>query len=235
LPDREDFISIPFSTLLASSATEPDLLLHAPGDASIQLGIRPGDFNVDGFPDLLITISNGTAVPHAGPFGGSRGTQVRVLQNVPCRKGIPGCEGKQKRGFEVKSGKGWEVLDHIVDATGASWIDIDDDVSCAENPGVGCIDVQGSLDVMVQRSGEQGQGKVTFIQNNFYHDAFFLKAQGESAKLDGRINGQVTDSAVLNGACDGDCQPTSGGGKYKVSADRPGVWVGSQLTCSRWA
>ena len=38
---------------------------------------------------------------------------------------------------------------------------------------------QGSLDLMVQRSGEQDGQKITFIQNNFYHDAFFLKAQSE--------------------------------------------------------
>lgn len=38
---------------------------------------------------------------------------------------------------------------------------------------------QGSLDILVQRSGEQSGEKITFIQNKFYHDAFFLRAQGE--------------------------------------------------------
>jgi hypothetical protein len=33
---------------------------------------------------------------------------------------------------------------------------------------------------MVQRSGDQGVGAVTFVKNSFYHDAFFLKAQGRS-------------------------------------------------------
>ena len=32
---------------------------------------------------------------------------------------------------------------------------------------------------MVQRSGAAGQGKVVLIQNNFYYDAFFLKAIGK--------------------------------------------------------
>lgn len=31
---------------------------------------------------------------------------------------------------------------------------------------------------MVQRTAEQGQGNVLFVQNNFYYDAFFLKAIG---------------------------------------------------------
>ena len=31
---------------------------------------------------------------------------------------------------------------------------------------------------MVQRTGSAGQGNVLFVQNNFYYDAFFLKAIG---------------------------------------------------------
>ena len=66
-----------------------------------------------------------------------------------------------------------------------------------------CFDVvwvQGTLDVMVQRTGEQGQGNVVFVQNNFYYDAFFLKA------------------IVLNGACSsGTCPASNGVGKYHVS------------------
>ena len=41
--------------------------------------------------------------------------------------------------------------------------------------------LQGTLDIMVQRTGEQGQGNVLFVQNNFYYDAFFLKAIGKSS------------------------------------------------------
>lgn len=123
------FTSIPFSELFAASSSAPDLLLHAPGDPSVPLPIRPGDYNVDGFPDLLMTISNDTAIASAGIFGGSRGTQAKILHNVGCRKGVPGCEGKGRRGFQVGGGKGWEALDRIVDVIGSSWVDIDDDVS----------------------------------------------------------------------------------------------------------
>lgn len=41
------------------------------------------------------------------------------------------------------------------------------------------MDMQGTLDIMVQRTGDAGQGHVLFIQNNFYYDAFFLKAIGK--------------------------------------------------------
>ena len=36
---------------------------------------------------------------------------------------------------------------------------------------------------MVQRTGSEGKGKLTFVQNNFYYDAFFLKALGEYTQL----------------------------------------------------
>ena len=103
-------------------------MLNVPQSPSVPLPLRAGDFNLDGFPDLLLTISNETASPH-GVFGSSQGSQVRILENVPCAKGIAGCNGKTGRGFRAGGGKGWGVLDDIWDAQGASWIDIDDDVS----------------------------------------------------------------------------------------------------------
>lgn len=40
--------------------------------------------------------------------------------------------------------------------------------------------MQGSLDIMVQRSGSNGAAReIVFIKNNYFHDAFFLKALGE--------------------------------------------------------
>lgn len=125
------FTSIPFSSIFDGFSGSHDLLVHPPGQSTIPLPLRAGDYNVDGYPDLLLTISNTTAAPGGGPFGGRRGgTQVRVLENVPCKSGVAGCDtGTAKRGLRVGSGKGWEVLDEIWDAQGASWLDLDDDVS----------------------------------------------------------------------------------------------------------
>jgi hypothetical protein len=60
------------------------------------------------------------------------------------------------------------------------------------------ITSQGTLDIMIMRSGKQDGQKVTFIKNNIFHDAFFLKA------------------LVLNGACSAECEPTDGGKRYSV-------------------
>lgn len=57
--------------------------------------------------------------------------------------------------------KGVEPLAGITDARIVVFIDLDEDVT---------------LDVMVQRMGEQGGGRVLFMQNNFYYNAFFMKA-----------------------------------------------------------
>lgn len=44
--------------------------------------------------------------------------------------------------------------------------------------------LKGSLDIMVQRTGGGGAAReVVFIKNNYFHDAFFLKALGESRSL----------------------------------------------------
>jgi len=57
--------------------------------------------------------------------------------------------------------KGIDPLAGITDARNAVFVDLDED---------------GTLDIMVQRTGEQGAGRVLFVQNNFYYDAFFMKA-----------------------------------------------------------
>jgi len=124
--DIQSLLSIPLSSILPTSG-DPQLLLHVPGEPNIPLPLRPGDFNVDGFPDLLLTIHNSTAAP--GVITRKAGHQVRVLENVPCGNGVAGCEGRKSgRGFKVGGGSGWEVLDDIWDASGASWLDVDDDV-----------------------------------------------------------------------------------------------------------
>lgn len=59
--------------------------------------------------------------------------------------------------------KGIDALSSITDARVAVFVDLDED---------------GTLDVMVRRTGDQGAGRVLFVQNNFDYDAFFMKAIG---------------------------------------------------------
>jgi hypothetical protein len=71
----------------------------------------------------------------------------------------------------------------VHDARSVAFLDTDEDVS-----GVDLLSFyngplnrswQGTLDILIQRTGVEGQGKIMFVQNNFYYDAFFLKAIGE--------------------------------------------------------
>ncbi|WVN88253.1 uncharacterized protein L203_103454 [Cryptococcus depauperatus CBS 7841] len=165
--DDPGFVSIPLASLTSDS--DARILLHVPSTPSIPLPLTPGDFNLDGFPDLLFIIS----------LSGS--TTVKVLESVLCTKGVVGCAKNTKRGWRFGGGNGWRGLNEIRDAVTASWLDFDED---------------GSLDILVQRTGKQSGEKVTFIKNGFYHDAFFLRTQ------------------VLNGVCDGKCEPTLGGKTY---------------------
>jgi len=67
---------------------------------------------------------------------------VRILENVPCGNGVAGCEGRKGgRGFKVGTGSGWEILDDFWDVSGASWLDVDDDVST-------CVDSEWGMMLM---------------------------------------------------------------------------------------
>jgi integrin alpha FG-GAP repeat containing protein 1 len=87
--------------------------------------------------------------------------RVRLLLSMPCARGVPGCEAQGVRRGWREMVKGVEPLVGIMDARIAVFVDLDED---------------GMLDVMVQCTGEQGAGRVLFMQNNFYYDAFFMKA-----------------------------------------------------------
>jgi integrin alpha FG-GAP repeat containing protein 1 len=79
---------------------------------------------------------------------------------------------------------------------------------------------QGTLDILIQRTGLEGQGKITFVQNNFYYDAFFLKAIGELSLAVFCVLGTQPqpDITVLNGACDnGWCETPNRTHRYQVS------------------
>ncbi|EJU05797.1 hypothetical protein DACRYDRAFT_75178 [Dacryopinax primogenitus] len=173
-PDNDAFQSIPLTSLGASHSA--NLLMFDPTfHPPLPLPIRIADTSLSGYPSLLPIIATQTPGGVLG-IGSSLETSVQLLNNVPCREGIPGCEGeriaKGRRAFAVAT-DGTQVLKAIHDVRGVTVIDLDED---------------GTLDLLIQRTGTQSTTKLTFVQNNFFHDAFFLKA------------------ITLNGACSGFCQ-----------------------------
>ncbi|KAI0045090.1 integrin alpha N-terminal domain-containing protein [Auriscalpium vulgare] len=165
------YVSHPFESLLpwntgTSTLTPSPLIFDMTFTPPLPVLPRLGDVNLDGFPDLLLI--TGAAQ--------DRTRKVRLLLSEPCGgASVAGCRASgARRGWrEVR--KGVEALESVGDARGAAFLDMDED---------------GTLDIMVQRTGDQGQGNVLFVQNNFYYDAFFMKA------------------TVLNGACNaGLCTP----------------------------
>ncbi|KAI0810948.1 hypothetical protein BC629DRAFT_1589690 [Irpex lacteus] len=181
--DNPDFVRIPVTTLFPSSSSTSNsasflLVLDTTQSPSVPIPIKLGDVNQDGFPDILAIVASGTT--------GRSDRTPRLAYSVECHggkhgKSVPGCAGNGRRGWSVLQ-KGAEVMSEVRDAVGVAFLDMDED---------------GSLDVMVQRTGSQGEGNMLFVQNNFYYDAFFLKA------------------IVLNGACgSGLCTYPNGSGKY---------------------
>lgn len=171
-------IRVPFSTLLPGHRPlQADPLASTPFAQPVSLSV--GDFDKDGYPDLLLI-----STPPKEPTDGTGKTSVHILRNTPCSALSDGNARKQCQSANggadggrwltvVEEGAG--ALQSVHDARGAAWLDIDDD---------------GSLDVMLLRGSKASGGarKVTFIQNNYFHDAFFLKV------------------LTLNGACASNCE-----------------------------
>ncbi|KAI0029329.1 hypothetical protein K488DRAFT_56617 [Vararia minispora EC-137] len=170
----DSYVSIPVSDILSktpSGRTPSLLVMDTTFSPSIPVPPRLGDMNLDGFPDLIFIA--GTTQ--------DRLRTVSIVLSERCGKGTVGCANGALYGWrEVK--KDVNVLAGINDARGVALLDIDED---------------GTLDLLVQRTGDQGEGNVMFIQNNFYYDAFFMKA------------------ILLNGACpSGSCTPSGSGAPY---------------------
>ena len=147
-------------------------MLDTTFNPSLPVSIKLGDANLDGFPDLLIITGSGEDhIPS-------------LVYSVPCAVDVVGCgkDGSGKRGWKVAT-QGVESLQAVKDARSLSFLDMDEDVSfdllllilVSNSLSIGG---QGTLDILVQRTGSAGRGNFLFIQNNFYYDAFFLKAIG---------------------------------------------------------
>ncbi|KIJ44161.1 hypothetical protein M422DRAFT_30662 [Sphaerobolus stellatus SS14] len=173
------FSRIPVTSFGSESSL---LMVDTTNDPPIPLPIRVGDLSLDGFPDLIPIITTPTS---GGVFGIGAGINrtPAVLTSVPCARGIPGCsaDGRGRRGFQHLT-SGVEALQTIVDARSVAVLDLDED---------------GTLDILIQRTGEQQSGSTTFIHNNFFYDAFFLKAM------------------VLNRPCDGGLCTLENGTRYQ--------------------
>ncbi|GAA5984638.1 hypothetical protein JCM11641_004548 [Rhodosporidiobolus odoratus] len=165
--NNPSFTSIPISTLLPGQS----LITTSPSfRGSFPTPPQVGDYNIDGYPDLLLLTSSGSH------------RRANLLQSRACEEKGSGCtEEETKRGrrtFRVVT-EGAEALTGVKDVESAHWVDMDDD---------------GSLDILLQRTGNSGAARTpVFIKNNYFHDAFFLKAM------------------VLNGACQGWCKPVEDG------------------------
>ena len=209
--DNDAFVRIPLTGIIEGGSLALQDKSFTP---HIHIPINIGAYNLDGNPDLLVLTRS-----YSGGIigiGKEEQTGVALLESIRCAAGNVGCTDsnikKGRRDFKrVVSETG--PLDEIIDARGASFIDIDEDVSRSRLCFVSLltIDSQGTLDIMIQRKGTQrtdlgrGGSKLTFVQNNFYHDAFFLKALGPFHLI--HYQWHRTDIRLLSVECSvqGDC------------------------------
>jgi integrin alpha FG-GAP repeat containing protein 1 len=111
------FVRFPTSALFPSSSL---LVVDTSYSPSLPIPLKLGDVNLDGFTDLLAI------------FVSSEGDHTpKVMLSVPCRRGVVGCagNGSGRRGWRVLE-EGAQSLNGVKDARGATFLDMDEDVSC---------------------------------------------------------------------------------------------------------
>ena len=86
---------------------------------------------------------------------------VRLLTSTPCAHSVAECAAPGMRRGWCELRKGADAVTRILDARVAVFVSLDEG---------------GTLNVVVQRAGEQGAGQILFIPNNFYYDAAFIKS-----------------------------------------------------------
>ncbi|EST06562.1 FG-GAP repeat [Kalmanozyma brasiliensis GHG001] len=209
--DNANLLRVPIDKLTGDSRillTDP----LAPSYLALPNALHLGDYNKDGYPDLLVvTVPDKLASGGRNNAQGSGETRVHILRNLECRR-VPnsekaglGCSPDRPEGRTfIKVTAGANALETLRDVRSASWLDIDED---------------GTLDILLQRTPTSSEGtnsarRITFVQNNYFHDSFFLKA------------------LTLNGACPGMCEPDNaprfqpwgtnyGGASYKFTVLDP--------------
>lgn len=192
---------------VSESTGDAQLLLRDDvGTRAAPVPIRIGDWNLDGYPDLAVLTVPARARPGQ--------TRVSLLENVPCprRGGSASCaaSGADARQFVRVNGTALDTLEYV---RSVSFVDLDED---------GTLDlVLQSLEPASLRTSDART--VSFVQNNVFHDSFFLK------------------TLTLNGACGARCEPPGtppfapwggalGGASYKFAVlDMNGVRRAQQV------
>eukprot|EP00744_Colponema_vietnamica_P011702 GILI01016452.1.p1 GENE.GILI01016452.1~~GILI01016452.1.p1 ORF type:complete len:661 (+),score=176.08 GILI01016452.1:102-2084(+) len=122
--------------------------------------VRIGDFDLDGYPDLLVVLQD----PQVAGGGG----KVALLANVACTATIcsPEAAAAGRRTARLQT-VGVSELYSVLNVVAAAFIDLDE---------------KGSLDVMLLSEKTGSDGKIRYsvstVYNNFFNDGFFLKALG---------------------------------------------------------
>ncbi|CAO3580274.1 unnamed protein product [Absidia cylindrospora] len=147
-PNSENYVIFNLNQYLDDD-DETVLTLDRNYPGTMPVPLHPGDYNLDGYPDLLVTTTK----------------KVMLLQSVWCTQSqcTNAAIKSSKRTFSlIRSGA--ESLSSLSNPRHATFFDIDEDVRI--------IGYFGSSGVRKSPSTER---KPNFFINNYFNDAFFLK------------------------------------------------------------
>ncbi|KAI8324388.1 hypothetical protein GQ54DRAFT_238898, partial [Martensiomyces pterosporus] len=112
--------------------------------------IRLADFNLDGFPDMAFITKQG-----------KKDTHVRLLKSVKCTNCTSASGAKVDWRWFTAVSNGVAVLEKLGRPQDVAFFDIDNG---------------GTVDMLVYYLDAKGEKRIAAIYNNFFTDAFFVKA-----------------------------------------------------------
>ncbi|KAJ1937017.1 hypothetical protein EC988_008016, partial [Linderina pennispora] len=115
-------------------------------DGQAPPAVKIADFNLDGFPDMAVVTSSS-----------KKSTHVRMLKSIKCTD----CTAPRDERSFVAVTAGVQVLEGLGRPQDIAFFDIDE---------------SGTVDMLVALVDASGSKRITAIYNNFFTDAFFIKA-----------------------------------------------------------
>ncbi|KAJ9055507.1 hypothetical protein DSO57_1003208 [Entomophthora muscae] len=156
LTDQDSHLQLNLSELLKDNDQLKDMVfLFSPGTSTYasSLPIRVGDYNLDGYPDLLVSLSDSKA--------SSGKTAIAILVSTPCTAEL--CTSAQvssrKRTYRLLTQGIQPLLNQTSHFYDGHFFDFKED---------------GTLDLLVA-DGKGAERRLVAINNGFHNDAFFLK------------------------------------------------------------
>lgn len=185
--DEARMVSYPLGTARPYLYRPHQYRQHTTAAAAALPTLRIGDYNLDEYPDILLTVmdsdSSGNTQQEEQEQEGTRRrkkSRVMLLRNVACDATRPECHGTTSTSTSTAASPPLRTFEPLRDGVQAlDALSAADDAFMPFEAFFFDLDESGALDVVVMsHDPSSGRVRTHVLYNNLFNDAFFLKTLG---------------------------------------------------------